>query len=284
MKILLKDRTIESNGRMLVMGIHNATPDSFSDGGRYSNIKDAVKHCLQMVDEGADIIDIGGESTRPGDISQISPEEEINRILPVIKGLKAARPDCLISIDTMKSEVAEKAIMAGADIINDVSGLKYSSLMAEIAAKYRAGIILMHMKGEPKSKLTTYEYGNLLEDICKELGVISERAFQEGVRKESIILDPGLGGGSFGKTKEQSLTLLAKIGRLKELGYPVIIGASRKGFIGDIIGESIPSQRVFGNLGAAAWALSRNLDIIRVHDVKATVQLIKVYDNIKKYS
>jgi len=283
MRILFKDRYLELNGRMLVMGIHNATPDSFSDGGLYTKTDEALVHCVKMVDYGADIIDIGGESTKPGDTSEISVDEELNRILPIIKGLRKARPECVISVDTMKSEVAEITIKAGADIINDVSGLKYSPKMAEIAAKYGAGLVLMHMHGEPKSNICNYAYNNLIGDVCVELKTIAEKALAAGVRKESIMLDPGLGGGSFGKKKEQSLKLLANIQKIKALGYPVLLGASRKGFIGDIIGKKNPSERLFGNLGAAAWALANNVDIIRVHDAKETVQMIKVYETIRNH-
>lgn len=284
MNFVFKSRSLSLNGRTLIMGIHNSTPDSFSDGGLYPNTGSAIEHCIQMLEDGADIIDIGGESTKPGDTSEISVKEELKRILPVIEGVKKKKPDSIISVDTMKAEVAESAIKAGAEIINDVSGLKYSPDMAAVAAEYSTGLILMHMHGKPKSNIPNYHYDNLLDEVCLELKSIADKALEAGVRKESIILDPGLGGGAFGKKKEQSLQLLANIKKIKGLGYGILIGASRKGFIGDIIKESNPSERLFANLGAAAWAISNNVDIIRVHDVRETAQLIKVYETIRRYS
>lgn len=284
MNFVFKSRTLSLNGRTLIMGIHNATPDSFSDGGKYQNIESALSHCIEMIDDGADIIDIGGESTRPGDTSILTIDEELQRVIPIIEALRKQRPDCVISIDTMKGEVAESAISAGSDIVNDVSGLKYSSKMATIAARTGSGLILMHMHGEPKSIIYNYHYNNLLSEVCAELNKIAQKAIDYGVRKESIIIDPGLGGGSFGKKKEQSLELLANVRKIKELGYPVMIGASRKGFIGDIINENDPLRRVYANLGAAAWAVANGVEIIRVHDVKETLQMIKVYETIKQYS
>lgn len=284
MNFIFKGRTLLLNGRTIVMGVHNSTPDSFSDGGIYRDVDSALNHCIQMLDDGADIIDIGGESTRPGDDSVLTVDEELQRVIPIIEALRKQRPDCVISIDTMKSEVADMAILAGADIINDVSGLKYSSKMAEIASKSGAGMILMHMHGDPKSTIYNYHYDNFLDEVRAALGRIAKKAIDAGVRKESIILDPGLGGGSFGKNKEQSLQLLANVKKIKELGYHVMIGASRKGFIGDIIKEEEPLRRVFANLGAAAWAVTNGVDFLRVHDVKETAQMIKVYEAIRQYS
>lgn len=272
------------SNRTLIMGIHNATPDSFSDGGLHNNLDSAVNHCIQMLDDGADIIDIGGESTKPGDTSVLGIDEELQRIIPVIEALKKLKPDCVVSIDTMKGEVAEGAISAGVDIINDVSGLKYSHKIVEVAARTGAGLILMHMHGEPKSNIYNYYYDNLLGEVCSDLGKIALIAINAGVRKESIIIDPGLGGGSFGKKKEHSLQLLANVKKIKELGYPILIGASRKGFIGDIIKESDPLKRVFANLGAVAWAVANGVEVIRVHDVKETAQMLRVYETIRQYS
>lgn len=284
MNFVFKGRSLSLNGRTLIMGIHNATPDSFSDGGMYQSVESSLNHCIQMIDDGAEIIDIGGESTRPGDSSVLAIDDELQRIIPLIEALRRQRPDCVISVDTMKGEVADSAISAGADIINDVSGLKYSFSMAEIVSRTGAGLILMHMHGEPKSTIYNYHYNNLVEEVSADLDKIARKAIDSGVRKESIIIDPGLGGGSFGKKKEQSLQLLANVKKIKELGYPVLIGASRKGFIGDILKEEDTLRRVFANLGAVAWAVANGVEVVRVHDVKETAQMLKVYETIRQYS
>jgi dihydropteroate synthase len=280
MEFLFKSRKLELGNGTLVMGIHNATPDSFSDGGSYPDISSAIAHCLQMIKDGADIIDIGGESTRPKDTSILSTEEELDRILPVITGLKNACPDCIISVDTMKPEVAKEAIMSGADIINDVSGLKYSKDIAKIATETNAGLIIMHMKTDPKTSQYNYSYVNLVKEVSETLAKSAELAESYGVNKNSIILDPGLGEGTFGKSAEQSLELIAKISEIKKLEYPVLLGASRKGFLGKIINEPEPRNRLNANLAVAACAALKKVDIIRVHDVKETCQFLKVFNHL----
>lgn len=281
MEFLFKNRKLELGNRILIMGIHNATPDSFSDGGDYPDISSAVAHCLQMVRDGADIIDIGGESTRPGNTSSIlNSKEELCRVIPIIIGLKKACPDCVISIDSMKPEVAKEAIKAGADIINDVSGLKYSKDIAKVAAETNAGLILMHMKATPKASQYDCNYTDLLKEVSENLIENANLAKKYGVNEKSIIIDPGIGGGTFGKTTEQNLELIAKISEIKNLGYPVLLGASRKGFLGKLVNEPVPKNRLAASLAIAAWTAIKNVDIIRVHDVKETYQFLKVFNHL----
>ena len=280
MNFLFKNRKLELNNRTLVMGIHNATPDSFSDGGDYFDTNSAIAHCVQMFKDGADIVDIGGESNRPGDTSNLSIEEELSRVLPIITGLKKVCQKCIISIDTIKPEVAEKAIKSGADIINDVSGLKYSKNIAEVAARTGAGLIIMHMKTAPKTNQYDYTYNNLLKEVFESLKENTKLAESYGVNRNSIIIDPGLGGGTFGKTAEQNLELIAKISEIKQLGYPVLLGASRKGFLGKLINEPEPKNRLSANLAVAAWTVLKNVSIIRVHDVKEICQFLEVFNHL----
>ena len=275
-----KNRSLELGKRTLIMGVHNATPDSFYDGGNYPALSSAIEHCSQMIKNGADIIDIGGESTRPGDDSHVSIKEELSRVLPIIDGLKKKHPESIISIDTMKPEVAEEAILHGADIINDVTGLKYSKDIAKVAAKTKAGLILMHMKESPKAKTSDYKYDNLLKEIRDFLLNAAETAQETGVAKESIILDPGLGGGCFGKNMEQNLEILANIQYFRETGYPILAGPSRKSFISALLNEPSPQKRIWGTAAAVAWLTGAKTDIVRVHDVKEMSQVVKTYEEI----
>ncbi|MCP4179869.1 MAG: dihydropteroate synthase [bacterium] len=278
-----KNRTLKFDKRTLIMGVHNATPNSFSDGGSYKTVAEGIDHCCAMHNEGADIIDIGGESTKPGDNSNVSINEELLRVLPIIKGIKKKYPDCIISIDTMKPEVAYESVKAGADIINDVSGLTYSKKIAQVASETGAGLILMHMKEKPKAPGSDYKYKNLLDDIIVFLEQAIKNAKAYGVKNESIIIDPGLGGGAFGKNTLQNIELLSKISEFKKIGVPILLGASRKFFIGDIINEKVLKKRVYGNLAVAAWAAQKKIEIVRVHDVKATSQFLKMYNTIKNF-
>ncbi|HJO94733.1 MAG TPA: dihydropteroate synthase [Victivallales bacterium] len=283
MKIKFKTRTLKFDKRTLIMGVHNATPDSFSDGGSYKTVDEEINHCCTMYRDGADIIDIGGESTKPGDNSNVSTGEELSRVLPIIKGIKKNYPNSIISIDTMKPEVAYESVQAGADIINDVSGLVYSEKIAQIASETGAGLILMHMKEKPKTEKSDYRYDNLINDVSDFLSEAVKKAKSYDVNDECIIIDPGLGGGAFGKNTIQNIELLSKINKLKNIGFPILLGASRKSFIGDIINEKILRKRVYGNLAIAAWAAQNNIEIIRVHDVKATSQFLKMYNAIKNF-
>ncbi len=259
--------------RTLVMGILNATPDSFSDGGEYVTVDDAIKRAEQMIADGVDIIDIGGESTRPGSAS-VDPAVEVKRAIPVVEAI-SKHFDIPISIDTTKWPVAKAAIDNGAEIINDISGLRWDARLAEIAASTSAGLILMHSRG----KFETMHSEPPVEHICAELRdslkSSIETAKRSGVCEEQIALDIGIG---FGKTFEQNLELLAKLDSIVDefKSYPMLVGTSRKSFIGKILGDAPPSERLGGSLATALMAVQRGAKIVRVHDVKETVAALAV--------
>jgi len=259
------------------MGILNVTPDSFSDGGRYDALELAVKRGIKLVEDGADILDIGGESTRPG-AKTVSIEEEIRRTRPVIKALRGQsrdyERDITISIDTRKPEVAEAAILAGADIWNDVTALKYSENSVERAADLGCPVILMHIKGSPETMQIAPHYDDAVDEVRGWLLRRADIATAAGV--ENITLDPGIG---FGKRLEDNLALLRELPALNALGYPVLVGASRKSFIGKIDG-SAADDRLGGSLAAALYAAQVGADILRVHDVSETSQAIKVWEAV----
>ena len=244
--MLIRGKNFDFENKTYTMGILNLTPDSFSDGGSYIDIEAAIERAKKMVEEGADIIDVGAESTRPGATS-VSEELELKRILPVVKRL-VTEIDLPISIDTYKSSVAEECIKAGAHIINDIKGLKGDSNMAKVIAKYGVYVIIMHIKGEPETMQKNPKYDNIIKDIKESLEESVDIAIKEGVSPEKIILDPGIG---FGKTFENNLEIIKKLCELKKLEYPILIGASRKGFIGDIL-NTPPLDRLEGNLAVAA--------------------------------
>jgi len=248
-----------------VMGILNVTPDSFSDGGSYDNVESAVKKAHQMVADGADIIDIGGESTRPG-FTPVSVEEEIGRVVPVISRIKAEL-DIPISIDTMKAVVAKKAFAAGADIINDIWGFQKDPDMARIAAQYDAGVILMHNSD-------TTVYSDLMGDIIKFLRESISIAENAGIPKQNIAIDPGIG---FGKNLAQNLKTMCKLDELKCLGYPVLLGTSRKSMIGKLL-ELPVDERIEGTAATVAVGIEKGADFIRVHDVKEMARVSKMTD------
>ncbi|MBN2704404.1 MAG: dihydropteroate synthase [Pontiellaceae bacterium] len=270
-----RDRTIALGSRSLVMGILNTTPDSFSDGGVYFDPAAAVAHALEMEAQGADMIDIGGESTRPG-ADPVSAEEEIRRTVPVIEGIRA-QSNIALSIDTMKAEVAAAAMTAGADIINDVSGFEADPQIVRTAAETQAGVVLMHMKGTPRTMQNAPVYGDVVEEVGAYLAARAAWAEQQGVARERIVLDPGLG---FGKTLEHNLELLRGLPKLAALGYPLLIGASRKRFIGAITSRTQPTERTAGSLGAAAWAIAHGAHILRVHDVIDTCDVCRMLDTL----
>lgn len=267
-------------GRPKIMGILNATPDSFSDGGVFSDCGRAFERCLEMLDEGADIIDIGGESTRPG-AETVSTDEEIRRVIPLIERLYEYSSDIIISIDTSKSEVAEEAVNAGAKIINDISGLKNDKRISSLAAEYNTGLILMHMRGNPQTmqNAENLEYADLVKDIIDELNLSVEKAIESGVNEKSIVLDPGIG---FSKTLEQNLEILGNISYFKKTGYPIMLGPSRKSFIGKILGKDEPSERVWGTAGVCSWLAGMNVEILRVHDVREIFELLKLYSECEE--
>ncbi len=257
------------------MGILNATPDSFSDGGDFSDCGTAVDRALEMVSEGADIIDIGGESTRPG-AEPVPVAEEIRRTVPVIVKLRA-QSDIPISIDTSKSEVALQAMEAGADIINDISAFEADAGMAEAAAETGAGVILMHMKGSPQTMQNDPVYANVVEEVCSYLKRRMDFAAQRGVGRDHLVVDPGIG---FGKTVEHNISLLRNLPSLAQSCAPILIGASRKSFLGQLTGQERPADRLAGSLGAAAWAVVQGAHILRVHDVIQTCDVCRIVDTL----
>lgn len=262
-----------STDRVLVMGILNITPDSFSDGGEYLSVDNALLRAEKMIDEGADIIDIGGESTRPLS-TPVAADEEIKRVVPVISSI-VKRFDIAISVDTTKSPVAESATEAGAEIINDISGLRCDPQIADIAAKTRAGLVLMHSRGTFETLHTQPPVEDILTEVAADFHRAIGVANSYRVKNDQIALDVGIG---FGKTLAQNLELLAKLGKLVDEfeQYPMLIGASRKSFIGKILGNAAPSERVPGSIAAALIAVRNGAKIVRVHDVKETVAAIKM--------
>lgn len=262
------NREFATKGKTYIMGILNVTPDSFSDGGKFNTLDKALNHAQQMIDEGADILDIGGESTRPGH-SLISDEEEISRVVPVIERLKQEF-DIPISLDTYKSKVAEAGIKAGADLINDVWGLKYDADLAKIIAKYDLPCCLMHNR---HSKV----YTHFLEDVNNELRESINLAHLAGIKDEKIILDPGIG---FGKTPELNLIMLNHLDSLKSLGYPLLLGTSRKSTIGLVLDTPV-NERVEGTLVTSVLAVIHDYMFVRVHDVKANYRAVKMMEAIK---
>ena len=270
-----------SLARPVVMGIVNVTPDSFSDGGRFLSPGAALAHAAKLVAEGADILDVGGESTRPQGAQPVSTDEELRRVLPIIRTLAAERPDVLISVDTVKAAVAEAAIAAGAHIVNDVSGLRLDAEMAPLCAAAGVGVVVMHSRGGV-SDMATFahaEYGpSFLDEMLDELASRVRAVERAGVRPGAIAVDPGIG---FSKRAEHSLRALACLERLAAWGFPVVVGASRKRFIGEVVGEANPSRRVFGSVGAAVAAYDRGAHVLRVHDVAATRHALDVVAAIR---
>ncbi len=257
----------------LVMGILNVTPDSFSDGGKFASLDAALKQAEKLIQDGADILDIGGESTRPMS-EQISVEDEVERVIPVIEAI-ATRFDTPVSIDTTKSEVAEKAVEAGAEIINDISGLRFDERIAEVAAKSHSGLVLMHSRGTFETMHSQPPVDDILAEVTVDFRRYLQIAIDHGVPEQNIALDIGLG---FGKAFEQNLELLAKLDKIvyEFRSYPLLVGASRKSFIGKILGDTPPSERLGGSLAAAIIAVQNGAKILRVHDVRETVDAIKV--------
>jgi dihydropteroate synthase len=269
--------------RTLIMGILNVTPDSFSDGGQFFSLDSAVARAEQMIAEGADIIDVGGESTRPGG-EPVSVEEEIKRIVPVIAEL-GKRTDTPISVDTTKSEVARAALDAGAAIVNDISALRFDFYVADAVARAGAGLVLMHSRGTPATMHRLPPVADIMEEVTHSLRASINMAERRGVKRESIVIDPGIG---FGKSQEQNLELIAKLDQLIAAfpDYPLLIGTSRKSFIGRILadenGTPAPAEdRLHGSMATITAAILHGAHIVRVHDVKATVETIRVAESIK---
>jgi dihydropteroate synthase len=262
--------------RTLVMGILNITPDSFSDGGLHLDVDRAVEAGLAMAESGADILDVGGESTRPG-AESVGAELELRRVLPVIERL-AARTDRLISIDTYKAVVAREALALGAAIINDISGLQYDPELASVAAASGVPLILMHTRGRSQAMYDLAVYDDVVEEVREELQASIDRAEAAGVRRESIVLDPGFG---FAKRPEHSFALLAHLSELAVLDRPLLSGPSRKSFLQQALGERLPADRQWGTAAAVAASVLLGAHIVRVHDVRAMVDVVRVADRLR---
>jgi dihydropteroate synthase len=288
----LRSRALDLGPRTLIMGVVNVTPDSFSDGGRFFDAPRAIAHALQLLDEGAGILDIGGESTRPG--SRVLPDEaghkpvvtedeELRRVMPVIEGLLQARPDAIVSIDTYKSEVARRAISAGAEIVNDVSAFQWDDSMARTCAELQCGVVLMHTRGQPAEWRHQPPASDITSLVVHDLANRAQVAFDRGVGRQFIVLDPGFG---FGKNFEENYPLLAHFEQLQRLGFPLLAGTSRKSFVGRTIGkcrggEDAPAdQRLYGSLAAMVATILCGAHIVRVHDVRPAVEAAAIADEI----
>jgi dihydropteroate synthase len=273
--LTIREQIFHWGKRTYVMGILNVTPDSFSDGGEFQTLESALQQARQMIAAGADIIDIGGQSTRPG-ATEISIEEELSRIIPVIRRLRQ-ESSIAISLDTTRSIVAEKGIEAGADMINDISGGTFDPQLLPTVARFRVPIILMHSRGNPRTMQTLTNYGDLIGEIQAFLSDRLQVARQSGIAIENLLIDPGIG---FAKTFEQNLDLLRDLKQFQGLHCPILVGVSRKRFIGHLTGKDDPKERIWGTMAANCMAISGGADILRVHDVAATVDLCKVADAI----
>ena len=268
---------IDFNKGPLLMGVVNVTPDSFSDGGDFLEPKKAIDHALQLLEDGADILDIGGESTRPG-AAPVTPEEEQRRILPVIRGIKDKAPKAIISVDTRNSDTMQKAIECGADIINDVSALTHDPQSLSVVSKAQIPVILMHMQGTPETMQNKPKYQDVVEDILDYLKGRIDDCMANGIDQKNIICDPGIG---FGKTLEDNLTILKNLDKFQALECSILLGVSRKSFIEKLVPGTPADQRLAGSLAAAITGLDQGVQIFRVHDVKETKQAFMVWQNFK---
>lgn len=272
--LTLRNQRFSWGDRTYVMGIVNVTPDSFSDGGQFNSVATAMTQATKMVAAGVDILDIGGQSTRPG-AAQIPLEEELRRTIPVIQALRQGLPGVVISIDTTRAAVAQEAIAVGADLINDISGATFDDQMLPLVRTTGAPIILMHMRGTPETMQSLTDYGDLIADLKAFFQQRIETALALGITPSQIILDPGIG---FAKTALQNYGLLRHLEDFRTLGYPLLVGVSRKSFIGHVIQESDPKKRIWGTAAACAGAIAHGADILRVHDVPEMIDVCKVSD------
>lgn len=285
-------RSLPLGKRTLVMGIVNVTPDSFSDGSQFLDPVKAVGHAIQLLDDGADIIDVGGESTRPGarvagtiagkkpDAARVvSEQQELERVLPVIQELKRRRPDAVISIDTYKANVARAAVTAGAEIVNDVSAFRWDPAMASTVAELKCGAVLMHMRGRPEEWRTLEPVSDIVVLVKRELREWSDKTLLAGVKRERMVLDPGFG---FGKNFEQNYPMLRRFDEFHQLRYPLLAGVSRKSFVGRMLnrdGQDAPvDQRLFATLATEAVVILKGAHIVRTHDVRASVEAARAAD------
>lgn len=278
-KIRLRDDSefIFENNHMEFMGILNITPDSFFEGSRLSSVEDALNKAKLFIEQGATFLDIGGESTRPGSLP-VTAEEEINRVVPVVKKIKQVYPDVIISVDTWRSGTAKAALEAGADIINDISGLTFDEEMVNVVKEYNCPIIIMHVNGKPQ----TMQDNPVYEDVVKEVHEFLDRqinvALSHGISKEKIIIDLGIG---FGKTAEHNITLLKNIDKFDDFNLPHLLAVSRKGFIGKTLGETEAKNRLNGTVGINVYAAMKNIEISRVHDIKENLQAVRMAEVLK---
>jgi dihydropteroate synthase len=280
----LLSRSLELGARTLVMGILNVTPDSFSDGGEFFRHDRAVAHAIRMLEEGAAIIDIGGESTRPASKvadTGLPADEEMRRVIPVVERILREAPQAVISVDTYKAKVAQAAVSTGAEIVNDVSALRWDSSMAAMLASLRCGVILMHTRGKPEQWRTLDPSLDIIAEVKRDLRAWSDAAMQAGIARERIVLDPGFG---FGKRFGENYPLLAGLGALHELGFPLLSGTSRKSFIGRTLarnGQDAPMhERLYGTLATVTASVLEGAHIVRVHDVKPAVEAAAIADEI----
>ncbi len=284
----LHTRSLALGERTLLMGVVNATPDSFSDGGRFYSAENATNHALELLEEGADLLDIGGESTRPGTRPPVSTQEELDRVLPVIEGVRKTRPETILSIDTYKAETARAAVQAGAQIVNDVSGFLWDPAMAATCAELRCGVILMHTRGRSSEWRTQppLRHEEVVPLVLRELKQRADAAISAGVEPSAILLDPGFG---FGKVLDENYPLLARFDELHTLGYPLLAGVSRKAFLGRTLarmyGHDVPADRR-GNATVAAVtaAVIAGAHLVRVHDVKLAREALAIADAIRNGS
>jgi dihydropteroate synthase len=273
----IRDRILHLGRPPLVMGIVNVTPDSFSDGGQHTTTDSAVAHGLELVGQGADLLDVGGESTRPG-AAAVPLDEELRRVVPVVRALAASCPVPL-SVDTSKAEVARQALAAGAHIVNDVTALRGDPAMPEVGRSFRAGVILMHMQGTPQTMQQNPAYQDVVREVAEFLEERLRAAADDGIAAEQVVLDPGIG---FGKTADHNLRLIAQLAELGRLGRPVCLGVSRKGFLGKITGRTV-EERVTASLAAACFTMARHsAQVLRVHDVGPTRDVVRVFDALER--
>ncbi|HET9837698.1 MAG TPA: dihydropteroate synthase [Candidatus Angelobacter sp.] len=280
----LRTRSLDLGARTLVMGILNVTPDSFSDGGKFLSRDHAVAHALKMLDDGADLLDIGGESTRPGTPvaeSGIPAAEELRRIMPVIEDVLRERPDAVLSVDTYKAEVARAAVGAGCEIVNDVSALRWDALMAAAVAELGCGVVLMHTRGRPQEWHNLPPSADIVAEVKTDLRQYADNALSHRIARDRIVLDVGFG---FGKKFDQNYPLLAGLDQLQSLGFPLLAGTSRKSFIGRTLAsngkDAPPNERLYGSLAAVTASVLRGAHIVRVHDVRAAVEAVKIADEV----
>jgi len=286
----LRSRSLELGTRTVVMGVVNVTPDSFSDGGRFVRPELAVEHALRLLEEGAEILDIGGESTRPGTVlygesgpkPAVTPQEELDRILPVVEAVHRERPDALLSVDTYKAVVAREAVNACAEIVNDVSAFQWDPEMAAVCAGLGCGVVMMHTRGRPNEWRSLGKADDIVSEVEHGLANRVQVAFEAGVQRERIVLDPGFG---FGKNYDDNYPLLAKFRQFHKMGFPLLAGASRKSFIGKAVAQRTGQQlraadRLNGSLAAMVACILQGAHIVRVHDVRASVEAAAVADAI----